>query len=85
LEAIGNTSVEGGNDTFRATAATIRYSSEKGQLTLEGDGRRDVEFWQRPLNGQDKRGAARRMEYTPEKRHLRLIEAKSGSALAPAR
>lgn len=80
LEAIGNTSVEGSGDTFRATAAIIRYSSEKGKLTLEGDGRRDVTFFQRPANGADKSGSARRVEYTPERRYLRLIEVSSGSA-----
>jgi hypothetical protein len=80
LEAIGNTSVEGSDDTFRATAAIIRYSSEKGKLTLEGDGRRDVDFFRRLPSGQEQNGSARKVEYSPEKRHLRLNEVSSGSA-----
>jgi hypothetical protein len=81
LEAIGNTSVEGVSDTFHATAHIIRYSSAKGMLVMEGDGRRNVDFFHRPQGGGSKQGSARRVEYVPEKRHLRIVEFASGNAL----
>jgi hypothetical protein len=62
MDAKENTIVEG--RTFTVRAASVRYSSDKEVLTIEGNGRTDAEIWYQTVPGQPRTyTSARKLRY----------------------
>jgi hypothetical protein len=62
LEASDNVLVEG--RTFTVRAATVRYTSDKEILTIEGNGRIDAEIWHQAVPGEPRTyTSARKLRY----------------------
>jgi hypothetical protein len=62
MEAKENAIVEG--RTFTVRAASVRYTSDKEVLTIEGSGRTDAEIWYQSLPGQPRTyTSARKLRY----------------------
>ena len=66
LVARGETYIE--SQRYAAKGRQIKFSEDKGMLTLEGDAQRPAELWQRNLtNGASSHsGRARRIRYWPK-------------------
>ncbi len=76
LEATGNVVVDG--KSFTARAARIGYTSDKDQLVLEGDGRKDAEFWHQAAPGsQHSYTAAGKIRFQRKTNTLEVDDGKS--------